>query len=67
MQHNDTVSLADQLLANAAGLLALSEPLVQSVDSKFDNRPTWDDWTNRGGNPFGNSPGWDNWDKKGKR
>ncbi|WHT20238.1 hypothetical protein N8J89_03960 [Crossiella sp. CA-258035] len=64
MQHNDIASLADQLLANAGGLLALSEPLAQSPDSKFDNRPTWDDWGKKGGSPFNNAPAWDNWDKR---
>ncbi|MGC0317483.1 multiple cyclophane-containing RiPP AmcA [Kitasatospora acidiphila] len=53
-------------------LLAASDALVvtdltagagsETMAAKFDNRPTWDNYTPQ----FDNRPTWDNWSKKSR-
>ncbi|GAA1941673.1 multiple cyclophane-containing RiPP AmcA [Kitasatospora viridis] len=50
-------------------LAATDSPVIADLTSsqpvagpKFDNRPTWDNYTPK----FDNRPTWDNWSKKSK-
>ncbi|GAA0916102.1 multiple cyclophane-containing RiPP AmcA [Nonomuraea longicatena] len=46
-------------------LIRLHHPgLAPSAHAKFDNKPTWDNWSKKSPSPFDNRPTWDNWSKK---
>jgi len=54
-----------ELLATAdapviADLVATSSG---TTEAKWDNRPTWDNWSNSTPSPWNNQPTWDNWSK----
>ncbi|MGD3107753.1 multiple cyclophane-containing RiPP AmcA [Streptomyces sp. YGL11-2] len=61
------MTLLEQLASTDAPVVAdLIAPRVQGEPARADwnNKPTWDNWSNTTGNPWNNQPTWDNWNKK---
>ncbi|MCC3767992.1 multiple cyclophane-containing RiPP AmcA [Streptomyces olivoreticuli] len=63
------MTLLEQLTTTDAPVVreliaAYGHPPGGSVHAKFDNRPTWDNWSNTPPVTFNNQPTWDNWNKK---
>lgn len=61
-------TLIDRLRGCRDGLRSLIGVWQPSIEAtKWDKRPTWDDWNkSSGGKPWDNQPSWDNWDKRKK-
>lgn len=61
-------TLADRLRGCEEGLLPLIDLWQPAIEaSKWDKRPSWDDWNKSGGGkPWDNQPAWDNWDNRKK-
>jgi hypothetical protein len=60
-------SIVNQIKAKASELRKLIVRTAATPHAGivgFDNRPTWDNWPDKGGSPFDNRPTWDNWSKK---
>ncbi|WP_372407157.1 multiple cyclophane-containing RiPP AmcA [Streptomyces luteireticuli] len=66
------MTLLEQLATTDAPVVrelvtALGRPQEEPIHAKFDNRPTWDNWSKEPPVTFDNRPTWDNWDKQNKK
>ncbi|MFI1257710.1 multiple cyclophane-containing RiPP AmcA [Streptomyces netropsis] len=63
------MTLLEELTATDAPVVrelvtAYGRPQGRAAHAKFDNRPTWDNWSKTPPATFDNRPTWDNWNKK---